>query len=103
MSHPGRIVVAQATLGGLCVVLLLFLDMAQSRAGLFALGCTVLPGAYYAWSQQRTFHATRLLFQGVMRMLLTATLMAVSIVAFSVEPVGFFVTFVVMQLGYLKR
>lgn len=111
MGHPARIVIAQTIIGTLCALAFFALfsgeaqgeALAQSRSALIALGCCVVPSAYYAWSQQRTMVATRLLLQGVLRMLLTITLMAVSIVVFNVEPVGFFVTFALTQLGYLSR
>jgi len=117
MGHPGRIVVAQLILGTLCALAFFALfpgdnllpgealgeTLSRGHSALSALGCCVIPRAYYAWSQQRTMVATRLLLQGVLRMLLTVTLMAVSIVVGNVEPVGFFVTFAVVQLGYLTR
>ena len=70
---------------------------------MLALLASCLPSGYYAWVQTRTFNATKLLLHGVLRMLLTVTLMAVCIVVFTIEPVGFFATFAVMQLSYLTR
>jgi len=49
------------------------------------------------------FNAQRLLLHGVLKTLLTLTLMAVCIAVIGIEPVGFFVTFAVMQLSYLTR
>lgn len=101
MSHAGRIVVTQVIVGALCVIVFLAIDIIQARSAMLALATSVIPSSYYAWVLQRTHSATRLLLHGVIRMLATLTLMAVCIVVFTVEPMGYFVTLVIMQLGYL--
>ena len=103
MSLASRVVVIQACIGLACSVVFLFVSVASARSALLALAASSLPCAYYAWVQSRTFSATRLLMHGVLKTLLTAVLMAVAIVAFNIEPAGFFVTFAVMQLSYLAR
>ncbi len=103
MGHPGRIVWMQTTLGGLCILVFWLISPLQARSALMAAASTVLPGLYYAWVQQRTFNATRLLMHGVLRMLLTATLIGVSIAAVGIEPVSFFATFAIVQLGYFAK
>lgn len=75
----------------------------QGRSALLALASTVIPSLYYAWVQHRTLNAARLLLHGVLRIVLTGTLLAVSIVVAGIEPLGFFVTFALVQLGYLAR
>ena len=101
MSPAARIVLLQCLLGGICT--LIFLVLGQARSALLATVCVVVPTLYYAWVQARTYNATRILAHGVMRMLVTAMLMAVSIVVVGIEPVGFFVTFAVMQGAYFVR
>jgi len=51
--------------------------------------------------QARSLDATRLLMHAVFKTLLTVVLMAVCIVKVDIAPIGFFVTFAVMQLSYL--
>jgi len=103
MSLASRVVAIQAWIGLACSVVFLFVSVASARSALLALVASLFPCAYYAWVQSRTFSATRLLMHGVLKTLLTAVLMAVAIVAFNIEPAGFFVTFAVMQLSYLAR
>jgi hypothetical protein len=100
MSHAGRIVLTQIVVGALCVIVFLAIDIVQARSAMFALATTVIPSSYYAWVLQRTHNATRLLLHGVIRMLATLTFMAMCIVVFTVEPMGYFVTLVIVQLGY---
>lgn len=118
-SQVGRIVGFQCLIGIGCIAAFLLMDLVwpsttevgvlgEIRAGqgfsaALAMISSLLPNAYYAWVQQRTFNATRLLLHGVLRMLLTATLMALSIVVFGIKPAGFFVSFAIMQLAYFKR
>lgn len=66
-----------------------------------ALGCVLLPTTYFAWLQRRTLNATRILLHGVIKMILTVVLMAVCIVKVGIDPLGFFVTFALMQLSYV--
>ena len=90
MNVMVRVVITQAVLGASATLVFVFVAPEQARAAAFALASVVLPSALYAWYVQRTLHATRLLWQGVWRMLLTAVLMAVSIIVYKVEPLGFF-------------
>ena len=101
LGHPGRIVIVQALLGVVSTLTFLAISFAQAHSALIAVGCVVIPTAYYAWVSSRTLHATRLLFHGVLRMVLTGVLMAVVIVSIGIEPVGFFTTFGLIQLAYL--
>ena len=103
MSLTGRIVVVQALLGVACSAAFFACDASSGRSAFLALMSSALPSAYYAWVQSRTLNATRLLMHGVLKSVFTVTLMAVCVVVFSIEPLGFFVTFAVMQLGYLTK
>ncbi len=103
MSHAGRIVVVQALLGAVCSAGFFVLSAALGTSALLAVLSSCLPSAYYAWVQARTFNATRLLLHGVLKMLVTFVLMAVCIVQVGIEPLAFFVTFLVMQFAYLTR
>ena len=101
MSHTTRIVVAQALIGLVCAAIFMVSQASQGRAACLALGSGLVPSAYYAWTMARINNPTRLLMHGVLKTLLTLVLVGVSIVVFTVEPLGFFVTLAVMQLAYL--
>ncbi len=101
MSVASRIVLVQAAIGLLCALTFLWVDTASSRSALLALASTVVPSAYYAWVLGSSLNATRLLLHGVLKTVLTIILVAVSIVVFGIEPLGFFVTLALMQLSYL--
>lgn len=100
MSHPGRVIIVQALLGIACTVAFYAVDGASARSAALALLCSLVPSAYYAWVQGRTFNATRLLMHGVLRSLFTVSLITVCIVLLSIEPFGFFVTLAIVQLSY---
>ena len=76
---------------------------AAGSSALLAMLTVILPTLYYAWFQARTFNAARALAHGVVKMVLTVLLMVVCIALIGIDPVGFFVTFAVMQFGYLVR
>ena len=101
MSLASRVVVIQAVLGVACTAAFALLSAASARSALLAMVASLLPCGYYAWVQSRTYDATRLVMHGVLKTIFTVALMAVGIVVFGIEPLGFFVTFAVMQLGYL--
>lgn len=91
----------QAAIGVSATVLFWVWNSAAGMSALMALACVLIPTAYYAWLQQRTLVATRILVHGVLKMVLTVTLMAVCIIKFGIEPLGFFATFAAMQLSYI--
>ena len=101
MSQAARIVAVQAFLGGLCSLVFFVVGPQQGLSAVAAVGASVIPAGYYAWLQQRTFNAARLVAHGVLKTVFTMTLVALSIVVLEVHPLGFFVTLGVMQLGYL--
>ena len=95
-----RIVVFQLGIGLICSVVFSLVSISAGTSALMASACVVLPTAYYAWVQARVRSATRILLHGVLKMILTVVLMAVCIVVFGIEPLGFFVTFGLIQLAY---
>lgn len=101
MSQPARIVAVQAILGGLCSVVFFVVGPEQGLSALTALCASAVPAAYYAWQQQRTLNATRLVAQGVTKSIATMMFVALSIAVLGVKPLGFFVTLGVVQLSYL--
>lgn len=101
VSPAGRVIAAQLVLGVACTLVSTVQGSEAARSAALATMSTVVPSTYYAWMQVRTYNATRLLALGVFRMLMTGTLMALSIVVFSIEPVWFFVTFAAVQFGYI--
>ena len=119
MNQARRVIVVQAAIGAVCAAVFFAVGSdvgrstgteagveASTSAGLSALYAVLaswIPSAYYAFVQTRVLNATRLLLHGVLKTLLTVTLMAVCIVALGIEPLGFFVTFAAMQLGYFAR
>ena len=115
MNQAHRVVVVQAAIGALCAAVFFVVGSDEGRgagieaspsaglSALYAVFASWIPSAYYAFVQARVLNATCLLMHGVLKTLLTVTLMAVCIVVLSIEPLGFFVTFTAMQLGYLTR
>jgi len=73
---------------------------ASALSALLASLAVVLPNGYFAWVSETSYDANRLLAQGVMKMILTITLIALCIVVIGIEPVGFFTTLVAIQLAY---
>ena len=112
MGLAGRVVVVQAVLG-LSVSAAFFAygfaygavegnGASHGLSALLAVGVSWFPAAYFAWVQARILNATRLMMHGVMKIVLTIVLMALVMVKVKIEPVGFFVTFAVIQLSYLS-
>ena len=101
MSLAGRIVVLQGVIGSCCIIGFAAVDPEECLAAFAAMVTTVVPSAYYVWVQQRTFNATRLLLHGVYKIVATMGLIAVSFAVLEVPPLGFFVSFAIMQLSYV--
>ena len=101
MSSAQRVVLFQAGIGLLTTGTFFLVSRTAGTSAFLATCCVLLPTAYYAWVQARTLLAARILAHGVLKMMLTVTLMGVCIVVIGIEPLGFFATFAVMQLGYL--
>jgi F0F1-type ATP synthase assembly protein I len=97
---PSTIVALQlATAVGVAAGLLL-VDAAQAIAALLAGAVVVLPNAYFAWRAGSERSPGRLLAHGMMRFVLTVTLMAAAFAVFKPAPLGFFSAFVLMQAMY---
>jgi len=80
---------------------LALVDNSQAMAALLAGAVCVVPGGYFAWRATVERSPARLLGQGVMKFLLTLTLMALAFVVFRPAPLGFFAAFVLMQTMYV--
>ena len=70
-------------------------------AALMAGAVCVVPGGYFAWRALNERSPGRLLGQGVMKFLLTVTLMALVFAVMKPAPLGFFASFVAMQFAYV--
>ena len=91
----------QVVLGSCCCVGFLLFDIVLGKGALAGFVSAFIPSAILAWQQSRTTQAPRLLAQSVVKMATTALLMAVSFGVWTVNPVSFFVAFVVTQMSYL--
>lgn len=91
----------QAVIGLCCCAGFLLLKPSISGGALAGFVSVFVPSSVMAWQQSKTTQAPRLLAQGVVKMLTTAAIMAISFGAWAVSPLSFFVTFVVTQLSYL--
>jgi F0F1-type ATP synthase assembly protein I len=80
---------------------LALVDNSEALAALMAGVVCVIPGGYFAWRATVERSPARLLGQGVMKFLLTVTLMALAFAAFQPAPLGFFAAFVLMQTMYV--
>ena len=92
---------AQVVLGLCCVGGFLLFDASFGKGAVAGFASVFIPSSIMAWQHSRTTQASRLLGQGVVKMVTTATLMAISFGVWAVNPVSFFGTFMVTQLGYL--
>lgn len=98
-----RVVAAQASIGLVSSVVFFFTDPAAGRSACLAVICVLLPTTYYAWQQAQSYSAVRALTHGVIKTALTVFMMAFCIAIIGIDPIGFFVTFALMQFGYLVR
>lgn len=110
---PAQIVILQSMTSLVVAAAMLLSDNSQaglgeaSQAGgdavaaLLAGAVCVVPGGYFAWRAQNERSPGRLLGQGVMKFLLTVTLMALVFAVMKPAPLGFFASFVAMQLVYV--
>ena len=101
MNSTFRVVALQGAIGALCTLAFFAYHPSQGSAAAMATAALVLPSGYYAWMLQRTLKAARILAHGVLKMLATLTLMGVVIVVWQAQPLGFFVTLVLMQVAYV--
>lgn len=76
-------------------------DNSQAFAALLAGAVVGVPAGYFAWRATVERSAGRLLVQGMMKTLLTLTLMALAFALWKPAPLGFFAAFVLMQAMYV--
>jgi F0F1-type ATP synthase assembly protein I len=100
-SLPLVIVALQLATSLMVAAGLALVDPAQAIAALLAGAVTVLPAGYYAWRARHERSPGRLLGQGVMKLVLTLVLMALTFAVFEPAPLGFFAAFVLMQAMYV--
>lgn len=100
-SLPYVIVVLQLMTSLAVAAAFALVDDAQAYAALLAGGVGVLPAGYFAWRSRWERSPGRLLGQGLMKFLLTLTLMALTFAVFEPAPMGFFTAFVLMQAMYV--
>jgi F0F1-type ATP synthase assembly protein I len=100
-SLPLFIVLLQLMTSLVMAAGLALVDNTLGFAAMLAGGACVLPAGYFAWRSMVERSSARLLGQGIMKSLATATLMALAFVAFRPAPLGFFATFALMQGMYV--
>lgn len=102
---PAQIVMLQSMTSLVVAAVLLLSDNpqagSQAVAALLAGAVCVVPGGYFAWRAQVERSPARLLGQGVMKFLLTVTSMALVFAVLKPAPLGFFASFVAMQMMYV--
>lgn len=91
----------QVVLGLCCCVGFLLLDVSFGKGALAGWASVFVPSSVMAWQQSRTTQAPRMLAQSVVKMVMTAAVMAASFGVWAVNPVSFFITFVITQVSYL--
>ena len=69
---------------------LLFVGTAQSLAAMLGGGSVVLPIAWFAFSLDRTCRAGAILGLGILKIVLVIACLALVLILFEPEPVGFF-------------
>ncbi|MFW6092367.1 MAG: ATP synthase subunit I [Pseudomonadota bacterium] len=98
---PYLVVLLQATTALIVAAAFAWVDKSEAIASLLAGGVVVLPAAYFAWRARWERSPGRLLGQGLMKFVLTVTLMALVFAVCEPAPLGFFSAFVAMQLMYV--
>jgi hypothetical protein len=62
--------------------------------------CVVIPSAHFAWTSQQTMEPGRIVGQGIVKVLSTGVLIALTLVNGLVEPVWFFLGLLAGQSAY---
>jgi len=102
VSPAAQIPLAMMAIGLLATIVGYLISPAAGTSALLATACVLIPTSYFAWLQARTLNAVRVLMHGVLKILLTLTLVGVSIAVIGIDPKAFFLTFVAVQLGYFS-
>jgi F0F1-type ATP synthase assembly protein I len=100
-SAIAAVLQTQVVLGLCCCVGFLLLDVSFGKGALAGFASVFVPSSVMAWQQSRTTQAPRMLGQSVVKMVMTAAFMAASFGVWAVNPVSFFITFVITQVSYL--
>ena len=96
-----RIVTLQVAAACIAALALLWWSASEAVAALTAGVVCVLPNGYFAWQANRERSATRLLAAGAMRFVGTVMLMVVAFATIEPAPLGFFGTFIVLQVVHV--
>jgi F0F1-type ATP synthase assembly protein I len=87
---PRRLVIIQVASVFVIVLGLLFVGTAQSLAAMLGGGSVVLPNAWFAFRMDRTRRAGAILGLGILKIVLVIACLALVLIVFEPEPVGFF-------------
>jgi F0F1-type ATP synthase assembly protein I len=98
---PSLVVASQLMTSLVVAAGLMMIDATQAWAALLAGAVCVIPAGYFAWRAQNERAPGRLLGQGLMKLVLTLTLMALAFAWLQPAPLGFFTAFVLMQTMYV--
>jgi ATP synthase protein I len=101
MPSTFRIVLLQAAIALVIAVGMAPAGIDQSLAALLAGLVCVAPNGYFAWRAGRERSPARLLAHGVGKLVVTTALMAAVFATLRPAPLGFFATFIAMQLMYV--
>ena len=118
MSLPYRIWFVQLAIALTVVSAMVFVGHGQAWAASIASLVILIPNGIFAWfatsdrshadtaeqvlqAQEAMALARQILFQQVVKLLLTVTLMALALVLCDPEPLGFFCALIAIQAGYL--
>ena len=96
-----RIVTLQVIAALVAAAALWWWDTAEALAALAAGVACVIPNGYLAWRVTRERSASRLLGAGVAKVVGTVILMAVAFATIKPSPLGFFATFVALQVVHV--
>ena len=87
---PRGLVIIQVASVFVIVLGLLFVGTAQSLAAMLGGGSVVLPNAWFAFRMDRTRRAGAILGLGILKIVLVVACLALVLILFEPEPVGFF-------------
>lgn len=87
---PRGLVIIQVASVFVIVLGLLFVGTAQSLAAMLGGGSVVLPNAWFAFRMDRTRRAGAILGLGILKIVLVIACLALVLILFEPEPVGFF-------------
>jgi F0F1-type ATP synthase assembly protein I len=101
MTPTFRVVLRQAVVAAIMAAGFALVDRQQSVAALLAGMVCVAPNAYFAWRASVERSPARLLAQVVGKLAVTTASMAALFATMKPAALGFFATFIAMQLMYV--